>query len=42
MTSMLHRFVTASKVDQRRQLAELELVTSTMAAATSIAESTAR
>jgi len=38
MTSMLHRFEDASEFDQRRQLAELELVTGTEAAATSLAQ----
>ena len=38
MTSMLHRFEGASAFDEKRQLAELELVTSNIAAATSLAE----
>ncbi|MDO9712779.1 4-hydroxybenzoate 3-monooxygenase [Paracraurococcus lichenis] len=38
MTSMLHRFPDASEFDDRRQLAELELVTGTMPAATSLAQ----
>jgi p-hydroxybenzoate 3-monooxygenase len=38
MTSMLHRFEGASEFDLRRQLAELDLVTSSTAAATTIAE----
>jgi p-hydroxybenzoate 3-monooxygenase len=38
MTSMLHRFDDASEFDNRRQLAELELVTGAVAAATSLAE----
>ncbi len=38
MTSMLHRFDDASPFDDRRQLAELELVTSTIPAATSLAQ----
>src|SRR3712207_746486 len=38
MTSMLHRFEDASEFDQRRQLAELELVTGTEEAATSLAQ----
>ncbi len=38
MTSMLHRFENASPFDERRQLAELELVTSSVAAATSLAQ----
>ncbi len=39
MTSMLHQFSDASEFDRRRQLAELELVTSSRAAATMLAES---
>jgi p-hydroxybenzoate 3-monooxygenase len=38
MTSMLHRFEGAGEFDERRQLAELELVTSSRAAATALAE----
>ena len=38
MTSMLHRFDDVSEFDRRRQLAELELVASSRAAATSLAE----
>jgi p-hydroxybenzoate 3-monooxygenase len=38
MTSMLHRFEDASEFDRRRQLAELELVTSSEAAARTVAE----
>jgi p-hydroxybenzoate 3-monooxygenase len=38
MTSMLHRFEDASEFDERRQMAELELVTGTAAAATSLAQ----
>lgn len=38
MTSMLHKFEGASEFDERRQLAELELVTSTVPAATSLAQ----
>jgi p-hydroxybenzoate 3-monooxygenase len=38
MTSMLHRFEGASEFDLRRQLAELDMVTSSKAAATTIAE----
>ncbi|PZW37592.1 p-hydroxybenzoate 3-monooxygenase [Humitalea rosea] len=38
MTSMLHRSETDSAFDERRQMAELELVTGTVAAATSLAE----
>jgi p-hydroxybenzoate 3-monooxygenase len=38
MTSMLHRFEDASDFDLRRQLAELDLVTSSRAAATMLAE----
>jgi p-hydroxybenzoate 3-monooxygenase len=38
MTSMLHRFEAASEFDLRRQLAELDMVTSSEAAATTIAE----
>jgi p-hydroxybenzoate 3-monooxygenase len=38
MTSMLHRFEGASEFDQRRQLAELDMVTSSTAGATTIAE----
>ena len=38
MTSMLHRFGDDSAFDQRRQLAELEYVTSSRAAAQSLAE----
>ena len=38
MTSMLHRFPDASEFDRRRQLAELDLVTSSRAAATMLAE----
>ena len=39
MTSMLHRFDDAGEFDRRRQLAELELVTSSEAASRTIAES---
>ena len=39
MTSMLHRFPDANAFDRRRQLAELDLVTSSRAAATALAES---
>jgi p-hydroxybenzoate 3-monooxygenase len=38
MTSMLHRFPDASTFDARRQVAELDYVTSSRAAATSLAE----
>ena len=38
MTSMLHRDETASAFDHRRQLAELDYVTSSRAAATTLAE----
>jgi p-hydroxybenzoate 3-monooxygenase len=38
MTSMLHRFGDASPFDQRRQLAELDYVTTSRAAAASLAE----
>ena len=38
MTSMLHRFATDNDFDQRRQLAELDYVTSSRAAMTSLAE----
>jgi p-hydroxybenzoate 3-monooxygenase len=38
MTSMLHRFFDGSEFDLKRQLAELDLVTSSRAAATTIAE----
>jgi p-hydroxybenzoate 3-monooxygenase len=38
MTSMLHRFEDASEFDERRQMAELELVTGTVPAATSLAQ----
>jgi p-hydroxybenzoate 3-monooxygenase len=38
MTSMLHRFEDATEFDRRRQLAELELVTSSEAAARTVAE----
>jgi p-hydroxybenzoate 3-monooxygenase len=38
MTSMLHCFDGASAFDQRRQLAELDLVTSSPAASRTIAE----
>jgi p-hydroxybenzoate 3-monooxygenase len=38
MTSMLHRFEDASEFDGKRQLAELELVTGSVPAATSLAE----
>jgi len=38
MTSMLHRFDTDSPFDQRRQIAELDYVTSSRAAMTSLAE----
>ena len=38
MTSMLHRFDTENAFDQRRQIAELDYVTSSRAAMTSLAE----
>jgi p-hydroxybenzoate 3-monooxygenase len=38
MTQLLHRFPDASAFDRKRQLAELELVTSSRAAATTLAE----
>jgi p-hydroxybenzoate 3-monooxygenase len=38
MTSMLHRFESASAFDRRRQLAELDYVTSSRAASTALAE----
>jgi p-hydroxybenzoate 3-monooxygenase len=38
MTSLLHRFPDATEFDRRRQLAELQLVTNSRAAATTIAE----
>ena len=38
MTSMLHRFHDATEFDVKRQLAELDLVTSSRAAATTVAE----
>jgi p-hydroxybenzoate 3-monooxygenase len=38
MTSMLHKLEDASAFDEKRQLAELELVTGTQAAATSLAQ----
>ena len=38
MTQLLHRFPDASDFDLKRQLAELQLVTSSRAAATTIAE----
>jgi p-hydroxybenzoate 3-monooxygenase len=38
MTSMLHRFDDATEFDRRRQLAELDLVTRSRAAATTVAE----
>jgi p-hydroxybenzoate 3-monooxygenase len=38
MTSMLHRFPDGNAFDRRRQLAELELVTTSRAAATNLAE----
>jgi len=38
MTSMLHRFHDAAEFDVKRQLAELDLVTSSRAAATTVAE----
>jgi p-hydroxybenzoate 3-monooxygenase len=38
MTSMLHRFASDNPFDQRRQLAELDYVTSSQAAAQSLAE----
>lgn len=38
MTSMLHRFPEGNRFDQRRQLAELDYVTSSRAAALSLAE----
>ena len=38
MTSLLHQFANASAFDQRRQLAELDYVTSSRAAAQTLAE----
>jgi p-hydroxybenzoate 3-monooxygenase len=38
MTSLLHHFEDASPFDRKRQVAELEYVTSSRAAATSLAE----
>ncbi|MBD0273242.1 MAG: 4-hydroxybenzoate 3-monooxygenase [Acetobacteraceae bacterium] len=38
MTSMLHRFEGASEFDEKRQLAELDLVTGSVPAATSLAQ----
>jgi p-hydroxybenzoate 3-monooxygenase len=38
LTAMLHRFDEAGEFDHRRQLAELELVTSSVPAATSLAQ----
>jgi p-hydroxybenzoate 3-monooxygenase len=38
MTSMLHRFDTDNSFDRRRQIAELDYVTSSRAAMTSLAE----
>ena len=38
MTAMLHRFADDNAFDQRRQLAELEYVTSSRAASQSLAE----
>jgi p-hydroxybenzoate 3-monooxygenase len=38
MTSMLHRFVSDTEFDRRRQLAELDYVTSSRAASTTLAE----
>jgi p-hydroxybenzoate 3-monooxygenase len=38
MTSMLHRFPHENSFDQRRQIAELDYVTSSRAAAQSLAE----
>jgi p-hydroxybenzoate 3-monooxygenase len=38
MTSMLHRFADENEFDQRRQLAELDYVTSSRAASVSLAE----
>ena len=38
MTQLLHRFPDATDFDLKRQLAELQLVTSSRAAATTIAE----
>ncbi len=38
MTSLLHRFEEASPFDRRRQLAELDYVTASRAAAASLAE----
>ena len=38
MTSMLHRFEDASPFDRRRQVAELDYVTSSRAAGTALAE----
>jgi p-hydroxybenzoate 3-monooxygenase len=38
MTSMLHRFSEGNAFDQRRQLAELDYVTSSRAASVSLAE----
>jgi p-hydroxybenzoate 3-monooxygenase len=38
MTYMLHRFESDSEFDRRRQLAELDYVTSSRAASTALAE----
>lgn len=38
MTAMLHRFADDNSFDQRRQLADLEYVTSSRAASQSLAE----
>jgi p-hydroxybenzoate 3-monooxygenase len=38
MTQMLHRFDDASPFDERRQIAELDYVTGSRAAATTLAE----
>jgi p-hydroxybenzoate 3-monooxygenase len=38
MTSLLHRFADHNEFDRRRQIAELDYVTSSKAAATSLAE----
>jgi p-hydroxybenzoate 3-monooxygenase len=38
MTSMLHRFYDGTEFDLKRQLAELDLVTSSRAAAPTVAE----
>jgi p-hydroxybenzoate 3-monooxygenase len=38
MTAMVHKFPDAGEFDERRQLAELEFVTGTEAAATALAQ----